>query len=301
MSRVRIGCDPEIFVCDIKTGKAVPITGKIGGTKERPKFIEKNDPFFKGWGKVSGWALQEDGAALEFNTPAFQNGDDFATNVEGFSNSLTAYLETLGLEPIRSSCVTFDKELLEQSPKAFILGCDPDYNAYTGKENPVPAVETMGMTRFGAGHIHVGYVVDDIPHDIMAKFLDLTVGLPLTSCDKQGARRNFYGKAGNYRPKKYGIEYRTPSNYWVWRATSPHIYPLFRNILRLASAVTEDSDSTIRLHSAIPWDVVENAITTENTKDAKQVLEFAYKINRHLLSDPLSCFNYGVKAHASAA
>jgi hypothetical protein len=49
----------------------------------------------------------------------------------------------------------------------------------------------------------------------IARNLDITLGLRTLDWDRDRIRRSMYGKAGAYRPKPYGIEYRTPSNKWV--------------------------------------------------------------------------------------
>jgi hypothetical protein len=46
--------------------------------------------------------------------------------------------------------------------------------------------------------------------------LDLFLGVPSVLMDDGEERKQMYGKAGAYRPKKYGAEYRTLSNFWIF-------------------------------------------------------------------------------------
>ncbi len=45
--------------------------------------------------------------------------------------------------------------------------------------------------------------------------MDFYLGLPSLVYDSATRRREMYGKAGAYRPKSYGVEYRTLSNAWL--------------------------------------------------------------------------------------
>jgi hypothetical protein len=45
--------------------------------------------------------------------------------------------------------------------------------------------------------------------------MDLFVGCPMIEFDKDTGRRELYGKAGAFRKKSYGVEYRTASNAWI--------------------------------------------------------------------------------------
>jgi hypothetical protein len=116
----------------------------------------------------------------------------------------------------------YTQEYLDSLPDAAKeLGCDPDFSAYTLLPNPTP--DNTRLFRTGAGHVHVGWG-SDIPTDnedhieICANFvkaLDATVGMFMTVIDTDPRRRELYGKAGAFRPKPYGVEYRTPSNLWL--------------------------------------------------------------------------------------
>jgi hypothetical protein len=207
MTGFMIGADPEIFVR--KGGKAVAAFGLIEGTKDSPKKTERG-------------AVQVDGLALEFNIDP-TSANDF----EGFNQNIVTTMRTLkemvpGYSFNVSPTQDFDPEYLSSLPEAALeLGCDPDYDAYTLKPNPRPDGEVSFRT--GAGHVHLGWSAD-IPVEnedhikICADFvktLDYTVGMFMTLIDRDPRRRELYGKAGAFRPKSYGVEYRTPSNAWI--------------------------------------------------------------------------------------
>lgn len=205
------GADPEVFVK--KNGKSFSAHGLVEGSKESPQPVE-------------GGAIQVDGMALEFNIDPTPSGDfvQFNQNIVKTLRNLALKAKEADPEVNLSveSVQDFTKEYLDSQPEeAKELGCDPDFNAYTMKENPAPDGERLFRT--GAGHLHVGWG-SDIPidnpqhHEICAgfvKMLDATVGLYMTILDSEPRRRELYGKAGAYRAKPYGVEYRTPSNAWI--------------------------------------------------------------------------------------
>ena len=203
------GCDPEIFLN--KNGKAISAYGLIPG--------DKKNPF-----KTDGGAVQVDGMATEFNTDPIDQND-----FEGFNINIIKQIKqikamvgsgvSLSIVPVQD----FDEKTMAEAPdEAKELGCDPDYNAYTLEPNPRPEGEDV-LFRTGAGHIHIGWGAD-IPVDNedhikicadFVKMLDLFVGFFMTYIDREPRRRELYGKAGAFRPKSYGVEYRTPSNVWI--------------------------------------------------------------------------------------
>jgi hypothetical protein len=124
------------------------------------------------------------------------------------------------LEPVPT--VLFGDAYLAELPNHVAeLGCNPDFNAYTLELNPVP--DSNLPIRTGSGHIHVGFTenadVGDFSHLMLcaeyAKQLDFFLGLPSLYWDRDNRRRNLYGKAGAFRPKPYGLEYRVLSNKWL--------------------------------------------------------------------------------------
>jgi phiEco32-like amidoligase-type 2 protein len=49
----------------------------------------------------------------------------------------------------------------------------------------------------------------------VAKQMDWSLGVPSMLMNPNSKRRALYGKAGAFRPKSYGCEYRTPDNSWL--------------------------------------------------------------------------------------
>lgn len=202
-----IGADPELFVRD-RDGNLVSAYGMIPGTK--------SDPF-----EVEGGAVQVDGMALEFNINPAKTADEFNNNIVNVLRQLKEMIPA-GYEFDFSPVAEFGKDYIQSQPEeARELGCDPDFNAYTGKANPKPNVDYPFRT--ASGHIHIGWtsaqdinVQEHIEACHMAvKQLDCILGLPSRRWDKDRTRATMYGKFGAYRPKHYGVEYRTLSNTWV--------------------------------------------------------------------------------------
>jgi hypothetical protein len=100
-------------------------------------------------------------------------------------------------------------------PNAFVYGCDPDYDVWKVKWNPKPKADDPKL-RSGGGHIHVCYTNPNSADSIrIGRALDYWVGAPLAEIDPDKRRRLLYGKPGAIRFKPYGLEYRTPSNFWT--------------------------------------------------------------------------------------
>lgn len=214
MSTFQIGCDPEFFVS--KDGKPYAAIDLVPGNKEAPY-------------KVDSGAVQVDGLALEINTNPVPSDDFKAFNEAILKVLKTTHAMVKAKDPTLAfnivPSVEFEKGYYDSLPEsAKELGCDPDFCAYSEdpfEANPRPDGDS-GL-RGAGGHIHIGWGAD-IPLDhpdhieICRQFirnLDIYVGLGMTIIDTDEKRRQVYGKAGAYRPKSYGVEYRTPSNAWL--------------------------------------------------------------------------------------
>jgi len=215
---MRLGCDPEIFLKDA-AGALIASCGLIGGSKEAPRPLPIGE----------GYAVQEDNVAIEFNIPPASSSVEFVNHINSAMDYLRKEIAAQGLVFGPESAALFPKSQLLH-PAALVFGCDPDYNAWTRKVNPRPkaADETL---RSAGGHIHIGDLGDLTPDDMVMiiKLMDLQAGVPSVRMDDGILRKELYGKRGAFRPKPYGLEYRTLSNFWVfdsrlvdwaWKATS---------------------------------------------------------------------------------
>jgi len=209
-----IGADPEIFLkVKGRGGKFKGAFGVTQGTKANPELLP--------WPRA-GCALQVDGFALEFNTNPVISQSDFEYSVMSCKRIIQKhYLDDLGLRFATESTAEFEDEEWERAPEENKrLGCDPDYSAYTLDLNPTPDQNVIFRT--AAGHIHIGWGnAFEIDSDhikvcgFVAKELDATLGLASLLFDPDTKRRSLYGKAGAFRPKSYGVEYRVLSNRWI--------------------------------------------------------------------------------------
>jgi hypothetical protein len=196
----QIGCDPEVLL--INQNEFVSAIGIVEGTKEKP------DEFACG-------KIHYDNVALEFNTVPASTVQEFVTNIEkiysivddiAFQNDVTVSRDSVG---------TYSEEALLH-PAAREAGCDPDWNVYTRAYNP-RAMYSSTIERVAGGHIHIGTDIEMKDIGKLVKVLDLLIGIPMVLHDNP-QRRKYYGHAGSYRVKEYGVEYRTPSNFWLFTA-----------------------------------------------------------------------------------
>lgn len=200
LKNVSLGSDPEFFLKD--GDKFVTAIGKLGGTKRRPKLLCKDPKIY----------IQEDNVMGEFNTPPVSTKNDFR-NVVNTAKSIIAKHCPTDIAFVPSA--TFDPKDLEHK-QAKISGCEPHWNVYTEElEHVNVAVSNL---RSAGGHIHIGY--DNAKDNIvlgakLIKALDLFVGVPSIYMDQDTHRRKLYGKPGVFRFKEYGVEYRSPSNFWL--------------------------------------------------------------------------------------
>ncbi len=231
-----IGADPELFLKD-NDGKLISVVGKIGGSKSNPFPIGE------------GCAIQEDNVAAEFCIPAASDVDSFVGSILYALSDIEGRAKNLGLTLANyKASHSFDPDQLD-TPQAQEFGCDPDYNAYTREVNPRPKTKDKNL-RSAGGHVHVG--TKQNPFQVI-QCLDVFLGLPSVLLDSDTERRKLYGKAGCFRFKPYGVEYRTLSNFWIWdKSTIGWVYHNTQQALDFCENNSEFSDEQqYRIQNAI--------------------------------------------------
>lgn len=198
--RFTIGADPELFLVTPE-GKFVSSIDKIGGSKDEPRSIG------------AGCAVQEDNVAVEFNIPPAATLAAFTDSLNYNLTYLAKHAASMGLVLAIVPSANFDKNELAD-PRALKFGCEPDFNAWTTSMNPSPEAEDKSL-RSAGGHIHIGFDMQQLDFEQVVRAMDIFVGCEMLEFDKDDKRRLLYGKAGAFRPKEYGIEYRTASNAWI--------------------------------------------------------------------------------------
>ena len=200
IKNVLLGSDPEFFALD-SNNKPASLVGLIGGTKKRPIWLRD----------MLGY--QEDNVAAEFNiVPSSDVNVFYESFLEVFNYIQKEKLDNHKYKFCFDSALYFDESQLK-TKKAQEFGCEPDFNSWTLDENVSPA--PGGNLRSAGGHLAVGY---DNPNEdtnlAILRGLDLYLGVPSVMLDEGYLRKQMYGKAGAYRFKNFGLEYRTLSNFW---------------------------------------------------------------------------------------
>jgi hypothetical protein len=215
MKFLSVGSDPEAFVRH-NNGELVSAIGLIPGTKWNPH-------------KTKHGSIQHDNILAEFNSKPSNNLKDFILNHKLIISDLTELLTPLDLKLDFIASAMCSDELLSD-PISRIAGCEPDFNAWSLSVNDPPSYQFSSM-RAAGGHVHIAFDQAVNCPENRIKFiraLDMILGVPSIIVDDDKLRREYYGKAGSFRPKDTidfdsnigpdpydGVEYRTLSNFWL--------------------------------------------------------------------------------------
>jgi len=192
-----IGYDVESFL--FFNGRPVAAEDFIGGTKHSPEIIDDNV------------VAHPDNVAAEFASRDPFCPKNLSTVLRRDLSRVMARVSPASISFLAS--MECPSSMLQNSVFAAEIGCDPDF-LLDNMRDPI-SVNDLGNYRFAGGHIHFD-CHEELPNKFAVKVCDVLLGAPLVAMgEKQGARRSVYGIGGLYRPKPYGIEYRTLSNFWA--------------------------------------------------------------------------------------
>lgn len=252
--KITVGADPEFFL--ELNGEIVPCVGLLPGSKKHPALVPE---------ARNGLTVQEDNVTVELGWEPCSR-QEFVGRTQNAWRDIHNFLRVMlgpsaRLHSISSALFRADQLA---SAQARTFGCDPDNDAYAGgnERNPQNA-PAPDLRRHAGGHLHIGYdkTATPVPDHAIVQFMDLAYLADVRSGDDlQEHRRVWYGKAGSYRKKSYGLEYRTPSNYWM-RATYGAEY-----ILRTAEDVINKPSLARSLYKKIDWGMVQKAINENNPR-----------------------------------
>lgn len=262
---VTIGGDPEFFGIN-NDGYIVAsqdiIKGEYGA-KERPL-------------QLDGGSIHRDNVLMEITFDAAKTADQLVKNISSVMYQVECMLDTFSVKPLFvPSMYMEDEQLMHFEAQTF--GCSPDWDAYLGAINPAPDAMGAGNFRSAGGHVHAGFNFRDVGDQFLAGVsADVFVGLPSVLLDTDGIERKqrLYGKSGAMRPKPYGIEYRTPSNFWM---QSEEMMRWMFNHMQAAIRYREEIIPFMRDYQ----DQVRSAIDTGNQEQAKGLLNI-FDVERYI-------------------
>ncbi len=297
MFDTNFGTDPEVFIVD-------------GNLSCVPPASLREDHGFQFLDEITlvqedDYKIIEDGAATEINVDPSNNidilYDRIARAIEGVRKFAS---DTFGLGIKVSPAVQFDTEKFwnergEEFRSCVMFGCDPDLDIYSGEYSPEIAADEV-PERFGGGHIHMQAPEND--NDLFentyyytTRLMDILVGSTAVAIKRDDSelikeelkRLQYYGRPGKIRLQNYptgvkGIEYRTPSNFWIKDKTSANLLLTLMNSVFNLSQHPADASKILESnwHINVPRDILsfdqrlcrETSLTVlENLKNMKYI------------------------------
>lgn len=210
MSLAYIGSDPEVAIRHRRTGSIVSAPTVLRHfTKDKPYRGKSAEVF-------------PDNANLEFNIPPALSREEFVENIR---KGLAEAKELIGrkYELFAPASLEYPAATLD-NPYCKQFGCEPDFDAWTLTMNEVVADAANSNFRTCGGHIHYGhhtgfdFLKDPYGKVDAVKAFDAVLGVSSLLIDNDPAsekRRQLYGAPGSHRPKNYGVECRSLSNFWL--------------------------------------------------------------------------------------
>jgi len=177
--------------------------------------------------------IHYDNILAEFSIPICNSGKEFVVNMTNGLYLLEKLSNPYKMDFTAASTIN---DLIAKNENATENGCNDETDAYSLSFNTeIESFIKNSRFRTCGGHIHIGFdddnLIDPVIKPLFVYMLDLFLGIPSIILDRditQIIRRQAFGKAGAFRPKNYGIEYRVLSSWWV---TKPEYISLVYNIV----------------------------------------------------------------------
>lgn len=230
-----LGCDPEFFFKS-KGGEV------IGAERVLPK---------DGLLTSGGQKIIIDGVQAELNPKPDTCRENLSGNIRGCFISLQKTLKD-GVTCDFGRTAEITSENLSMLDKASqVFGCSPSKSIYKDKTKlKIKKIDAKEYrVRAAGGHIHLGHQGNKDLERVLTKdyektvlMLDIIVGNTSVLVDRDEGnieRRKLYGRAGEFRLPKHGLEYRTLSNYWL---TAVPLMSMAFGMARLAVSLMADKE-----------------------------------------------------------
>ena len=223
-----------------------PISMTLGGDPE--VFVTYRDgSIFPAWEYLR---KREKGAHIYWDGFQAEMAVDSGACIEGYCGGVKYWLSEIyraaagadtqrkGVQLSPQSVIHVPQHILDSAQEEHItFGCSPSVNIYgdPGIAGPAPRFQTI---RTAGGHIHFGLARQSRASLIhIAYALDGLVGVAGVSLAEgldRPERRITYGRAGEIRFPKHGLEYRVLSNFHILHPALTHlVYELARVTVRL--------------------------------------------------------------------
>lgn len=246
------GCDPEFFFTKdgqiIGAEKVLPKEG-LQYDPEKDKTKRDGDYTSKGESPTSNIII--DGIQAELNPRPNTCRANLGNEISACFRKLSTTLGEQTQIDFSANVSITEEEMATLSEASKKFGCAPSKNTYR-KRNTISIKDASTFyQRSAGGHLHLGDVNNPIIRTSTKKallspeklvpILDIIVGNTCVLIDRNpgnAERRKVYGKAGEYRTPKHGLEYRTLSNFWL---QSYQLFSLVTNLARFSVAIVEAS------------------------------------------------------------
>lgn len=227
------GTDPEIFV--VRGGKTKSLLPAF-------RFLPSQSEAKKISTSISGGAYgYKDGFAAEcYVPPQTCHGYLMDRIRDGLRRVLVQAREFDRTSELTiQNTFTVPEAVMKQSKDEDIaFGCNPSLNAYDDNAE-VPANPREFLMRFSGGHVHLGMKAPKNKEEInrIVQGCDFFAAIPcvaIFAALDTPARRQCYGRAGEFRMPPHGLEYRVLSNAWL---SSPEVAHLVFNLVRIGAKI----------------------------------------------------------------